>query len=296
MNRQTAGVSAPGVSAAGLSTAEFAVESVFYQGTYIRIETLERGIKKLVLMRPDVKNAMNAEMIAEISEQLARLSAISNEQEFRLLAIAGEGSAFCAGADLAYMKEQAQLGESKSYQDARNLGALFFRLANLPVPVLSFVQGAAIGGGLGLTVCSDYVLAADNAVFSTSEVRLGIVPGVISPYIVRKIGLAQSAGFMMAGNRMKAEDALQKGLANRVVPLAEFQSECNLVLAEFLLAGPNAARRTKQLLRKISPLPGHDLFEYTASSIAQARCSPEGQAGLSAYFEKKVAPWAEADL
>lgn len=264
---------------------------VFFSGKYLRVEKSERGVFKIILSRPEVKNALNAEMICELSAQLSALADIKNENEFRLLVLLGDGPVFCAGADLKYMRAQSALSEQRSLEDAKNLAELFFKLANQPVPVLSFVQGAAIGGGLGLAMCSDFVLATEDSLFATTEVRLGIVPGVISPYIVRRIGLAHCSDFMLSGTRLNAQLASQKGIVNRVVSSADFEKACTEVVEHFLNAGPCAARRTKELLLKIAPLPDRNLFDFTASSIARARCSPEGQAGLAAFFEKKPAPW-----
>lgn len=139
----------------------------------------------------------------------------------------------------------------------------------------------------------DYVLAEEGAVFATSEVRLGIVPAVISPYIVRRLGLAHAASLMMSGRRIGAEDAMRIGLVQSVASPEEFDRALQDVVLEFLQAGPHAARRTKALLKKAYPLPDSDVMEFTAGQIAEARCSHEGQAGLRAFFEKTAPPWAE---
>jgi enoyl-CoA hydratase/carnithine racemase len=169
---------------------------------------------------------------------------------------------------------------------------MFARLAGFPAPVLSFVRGAAIGGGLGLAVCSDFVLADPRAVFATSEVQLGLVPAVISPYIVRKLGLAQAAPLMLTGRRVQGREALGAGLAQRLVEDGETGAEAlSRVLGEFLRAGPGAARATRQLLLRSAPLPGPELAEPAAAAIAEARASGEGQAGLRAFFSKSAPPW-----
>lgn len=272
----------------------FPVLQSFYSGTCVRVESLAHGIQRMVLARPEVRNAFNAKMIEEISEALTRLAAIHLAADMRLLLIEGEGSVFCAGADLSYMKELSQAGEAESVRDARRLGQMFFRLANFPTPVVCFVKGAAIGGGLGLAACSDFVLAESNAVFATSEVLLGIVPGVISPYVIRKVGVGFAAPFMLTGRRMTAEECLLSGLVSRVVNISDDGAKTlEAVCGEFLMAGPNAARRTKELLRRVSPLPDPALFEHAAMSIAMARCSEEGQTGLQAFFDKQTPPWGQ---
>ena len=274
--------------------AQFPVEAIFRSGATVRVEALAKGVMRLVLARPQVRNAFNAPMIQELSAALAELAELPGEK-LRLLLLEGEGTVFCAGADLAYMKEQAEAGAEGNLENARELGRMFARLAGFPAPVVSFVRGAAIGGGLGLAVCSDFVLADPGAVFATSEVMLGLVPAVISPYIVRKLGLAHAAPLMLTGRRILARDALASGLVQRLVEPEETGEEAlDKVLREFLCAGPRAARATRELLRRIAPLPGPDLFEHTAGAIAAARASSEGQAGLQAFFQKSAPSWNRA--
>jgi len=272
----------------------FPVEGIYFQGETLRVESLPHGVKRLVLSRPELRNAFNEKMMAELSEAFTRLAATRIAAELRLLVLAGDGPVFCAGADLSYMKKQAESGEPASLRDARALGQMFFRLAQMPVPVIAAVKGAAIGGGFGLAVCSDYVLAEESALLATTEVRLGIVPGVISPYIVRKLGVAFAQTFMLSGERRTASshECRASGLVSRTVGTDEdFDAALESTLVSFLQAGPDAARRTKELLRRISPLPAPDIFELTAANIAQARCSEEGRAGLTAFFDRKAPPW-----
>jgi len=274
--------------------AQFPLEATFFAGATVRAEALAHGVMRLVLDRPQVRNAFNAQMIRELSQVLLDLAALPGDR-LRLLLLEGEGDVFCAGADLAYMKEQAAAEPARNLENARELGLMFSRLGGFPAPVVSCVQGAAIGGGLGLAVCSDFVLADPKAVFATSEVMLGLVPAVISPYIVRKLGLAHAAPLMLTGRRILAREALVSGLVQRLVEPAESTEEALAkVLREFLGAGPQAARATRELLRRIAPLPGPELFEVTARTIAAARASSEGQAGLQAFFNKTVPPWDQA--
>ncbi len=265
-----------------------------FNGQTLLVRHAGYGVVRLILNRPSVRNAFNAEMIAELSDVLAELAATRDENKMRVLVVEGAGQHFCAGADLVYMKAQAQAGEPQSLRDARLLGTLFFRLASFPTTVVAAVRGAAIGGGFGLACCSDVVVCESSSVFATSEVRLGIVPGVISPYIVRKLGAGRAAPFMLSGERLTAEQALRIGLVNTVVASPDessFYKALAEVVSEQLKAGPNAARRTKELLRRIHPLPDPGLFEFTASSIALARCSPEGRHGLEKFFEKQSPDW-----
>jgi methylglutaconyl-CoA hydratase len=272
---------------------ELPVESIEFEGTNIRVESLPLGVKRLVLARPRVRNAFDESTMSEIKSELDRMAVSLDPEQMRLLVFAGEGKLFSAGADIGYMRRLAERGEEESLVDARKLAKMFHQLSDFPAPVVGAVHGAAIGGAFGLTVCMDYVLAAEGTVFSTAEVRLGIVPGVISPYIVRRLGLANAASIMMSGRRIGAEEAMRIGLVQSVATPDSFDDALQDVILEFLHAGPYAARRTKKLLKKAYPLPDAELVEYTANHIAQARCSEEGQAGLTAFFDKIPAPWAK---
>lgn len=272
---------------------QFPREGVFLAGETLEVEALASGVLRLTLKRPEVRNAFNGLMIQELSRAVTELAAIPDANALRVLLLEGEGTVFCAGADLAYMKDQAAASPERNLETARELGRMFRRLAAFPVPVVSYVRGAAIGGGLGLAVCSDFVLSDASAVFATSEVMLGLVPAVISPYIVRKLGLAVAAPLMLTGRRIQAGEALRCGLVQRLVEPSESSEEAlSRVLGECLAAGPRAARATKDLLLRIAPLPDPELFEFTAATIAAARVAPEGQAGLEAFFHKAAPPWA----
>ncbi len=267
------------------------MNKVHYSGQNIRVEKYPYGVKKLIFTRPDIRNAFHAAMIEEINLILLQMKAIKDENEMRLLIIEGEGKVFCAGADLTYMKDQAKNTEEQNVNDAQALGKMFYNLADFPCPVLSFVKGAAIGGGLGLVACSDYVLAEENTIVATSEVLLGIVPAVISPYIIRKIGVGNAAPFLLTGKKMSALECEKIGLVSKVTDALELNKELEKVTLEFIMAAPSAARRTKELIKNASPLPNPNQFEFTVQQIAKARCSEEGKAGLSSFFEKTTPFW-----
>jgi methylglutaconyl-CoA hydratase len=268
------------------------VERIVTKTSTLRVESLSLGVKRIVLARPDVRNALDETMINELRDVLDHLATLPDPEQMRLLLLAGEGKVFCAGADVGYMKRAGAKGFEESFEDAKALASLFYKLADFPTPVVAVVQGAAIGGGLGLTVCSDYVLAEEAAVLATSEVLLGIVPGVISPYVVRRIGLSAAAPLMLTGRRIDAREALASGLVSRVVPGAELEQALQEVVLDFLAAGPEAQRRTKELLKRAQPLPGPELIDFTAEAIARARSSPEGRKGLEAFFSKAPPAWA----
>jgi methylglutaconyl-CoA hydratase len=257
----------------------------------LRLETRDHGVKQIILSRPEVRNAFDETMIADLKEVLRELAAVSDPEQVRLLVLSGEGPVFSAGADVNYMMRLAASEESESLVDARALAQLFYALAAFPTPVVCAVRGAALGGGLGLAVCADFVLAEESATFATTEVRLGIVPGVISPYVVRKIGGGSAAPLLLSGRRVKAPEAKALGLVHQVVSPDGLDAGLDDVILEFLHAGPEAARRTKQLLLRAAPLPTPEHIELTARAIATARCSAEGQTGLASFFNKKTPPW-----
>jgi len=271
---------------------DFPVERILTRATAVRVEALSLGVKRIVLSRPHARNAFDETMMEELRDVLEHLASIPDPQQMRLLLVEGEGKVFSAGADLGYMKRIAAKSEAESVEDAKTLARLFYRLADFPTPVIAVVQGAAIGGGLGLAVCADYVLADEDAFFATTEVLLGIVPGVISPYIVRKIGLAHGAPMMLTGRRLTAREAEDIGLVQRVARPSDRAAALQDAVLDFLAAGPEAARRTKALLKEASPLPGPELLDFTAQQIAEARCSPEGKMGLEAFFSKAPPAWA----
>ena len=269
----------------------FAYQGLRFRGERLRVEQLEHGVARLVLARPERRNAFDAAMIAELSSALFDLSVL-DPQELRVLLLAGEGSVFCAGADLAYMQAQAARSPEENLADARRLGAMFHRLAAFPAPVICAVQGAAMGGGFGLAACADLVLAEASAVFAVSEVRFGLVPALISPYVVRKLGVGRAAPLMLSGRRFEGAEAQALGLVHHVIQPGE--SMAALVsrhLGEWLKAGPEAARRTKALLMREAPLPDAELAEVLARAIAEVRGGAEAHAGLQAFFEKSAAPW-----
>jgi len=269
------------------------VEGLLFEGATLRVEALAHGVKRLVLDRPGVRNAFNVVMVQELDRALADCAAIPDPAAMRVLLLEGAGPVFCSGADLATMQAQGAATAAENLQAARELGRMFARLASFPAPVVCVVRGAAIGGGLGLAVCSDFVLAEEGAVFATPEVMLGLAPALIGPYVVRRLGLAHAAPLMLSGRRLRGREALAIGLVQQLLdPSEPVEEAVARVLREFLAAGPQAARTTRELLLRISPLPGPDLAGFTAQALAALRAGPEAQAGLQAYFGRTPPPWA----
>lgn len=274
-----------------MSLEAFPLERRIFEGERLGGDLLAHGVGRLRLTRPTLRNAFDGLMVEELTRCLEAFAAL-DALALRVLLLEGEGPVFCAGADLGYMRAQAESGLERNLADARALAGMFQRLAAFPAPVVCVVQGAALGGGLGLAVCSDVVIAEAAATFGTTEVRLGIVPGVISPFVLRKVGLAHGGPLMLTGKRIGAEEACAIGLVQQVAkPDASLETCVLAALGDQLQAGPQAARCTKALLLRAHPLPDPDWTEFTVQAIAQARGSEEGQAGLSAFLEKGVAPW-----
>jgi methylglutaconyl-CoA hydratase len=275
-----------------ISLSLFPLEQVAYRGEAMRLDVLAHGVLRLSLARPRARNAINGAMIAESECIFAWMDA--HAAEARVLLLQGEGEVFCAGADLTYMRAMAGAPEKENLADAKRLGGLFRRIAGSPIPVVCHVQGAALGGGLGLVACSDYAVAQGSAVFAMPEVRLGLIAGVIGPYVVRKLGLARAAPLMQTGTRISAREALQAGLVQRVVePTEDAEDVLSQALFSFLQGGPKAVRRTRELLRILAPLPDPNTADTAARIIAQVRASDEARLGLEARAAKSQPPWVK---
>jgi methylglutaconyl-CoA hydratase len=262
-----------------------------------RFATLEllldsRGLATLWLDRPDVNNAFNAQMIDELHEALTQ---VQGDSRVRLLVLRGRGQHFSAGADLRWMQASAQLGLEANLAEARRLSDLMHRLYTLPLPTLAVVRGAAFAGALGLVSCCDMAIAADDARFSLSEVRLGLAPAVISPYVVRAIGARATRRYTLTGDRFTAADALALGLLAEVSTAPALDNLVTRWTANLLRNGPQAMRASKALLTQVTEGSlDEPLRRRTEQVIAELRSSPEGQEGMCAFLEKRTPAWQEA--
>jgi methylglutaconyl-CoA hydratase len=259
-------------------------------GQTVRVERLDDGVHHLVLARPAARNALDAAMIAELANALDTLATMP-EPELRLVVLRGEGDTLCSGADLGYMRGQGGQGRETNRADADLLPGVFRRLAAMPVPVVGVLRGAAMGGGLGLVACCDFVIAEDTAVVALPEVRLGLLPAVIGPYLLRKIGLSHTQALAFSGRRHTAEEAQRMGLVHQVVTPGDLPLSLAKVVVELLRGGPQAMRRTKHLYLQLSPLPSAMVETLTAATIAEARASDEARAGIEAFLARQRAPW-----
>ncbi len=259
--------------------------------TNIQLETDPRGFATLWLNRPEKNNAFNAEMIREL---ILALDVVQADGSLRFLLLRGRGRHFSAGADLAWMQHAATLDYDANLADSHELGELMERLYRLPLPTLAVVQGAAFGGAFGLVACCDMALGARDAQFSLSEVRIGLTPAVISPYVVQAIGERAARRYALTAERFSGERARELGLLAECYPAEELDAGTGEWVANLLLNSPQAMQVTKALLSEVGPgALSPQLRERCESIIAAIRISAEGQQGLNAFLNKRKPVWQE---
>ena len=243
----------------------------------------------VTLNRPEVHNAFDDQLIAELTQTLQRAA---DNPDVRVVVLTGTGKSFSAGADLNWMRRMAVYTEEENYHDAMALGELMMTLNRLPKPTIARVNGAAYGGGVGLIACCDIAIGVSDAQFALTEVKLGLIPAVISPYVVAAIGEKKSRRYFLTGERFSAPQAMALGLLNEVVPADELDTVVNRVAASLLEAGPVAQAEAKDLISSVSHRPVTDsLIADTAERIAHLRISTEGQEGLAAFLDKRKPNW-----
>jgi methylglutaconyl-CoA hydratase len=248
----------------------------------------EGPVAFLTLNRPEVRNAFNDEVIAELT---ACAADIRESPEVRVAVLAGAGTHFCAGADIAWMQQMRHATETENREDALRMAAMFGALDTLPVPLVARIQGAAIAGGTGLASVCDIVVAAEDAVFGFTEVRLGIVPAVISPFALAKIGIGAARELFLTGARFSATRARELGLVHEIVPEEALDLAVGRYVKELMSAAPGAISRIKALIRTVAGRPPAEVASLTAETIARQRVSPEGQEGLTAFLDKRAPTW-----
>jgi len=252
----------------------------------IKLEQKE-GISTVWLNRPEVHNAMNARMINELTEVFQNF----DDDEIRVVVLRGKGKSFCAGADLNYMKEIAAFGFEENKADSLKLARLFQTIYDCPFPTIAIVHGSVFGGANGLLAACDIVLATKDTTFAFSEVKLGIAPATIAPFVIRRIGEFGAKELMITGKRFKGQEALKWHLVNETAPANELEDKVNELINEIKRNGPKAVRTTKNLIRSVVKNEHDDILEYTATLIAQLRAAEEGQEGMAAFLEKRKAKW-----
>ncbi|MCC5812987.1 MAG: enoyl-CoA hydratase/isomerase family protein [Ectothiorhodospiraceae bacterium] len=253
--------------------------------------TIRDGIATLMLNRPERHNAFDDVLIADLTAELTRLEFLD---EVRVVVLAGAGKSFSAGADLNWMKRMAGYSREDNYRDAMALAELMETLDALTKPTIARVQGAAFGGGVGLVACCDIAIASDAASFCLSEVRLGLIPAAISPYVTKSVGEKQARRYFITAERFDAVEARRIGLVHEVVPADELNARIGELTAQMRGNGPLAMAAAKQLARDVSRAPvDRGMMDDTSRRIADIRVSPEGQEGIGAFLEKRKPAWTK---
>lgn len=244
----------------------------------------DAGVAHVHLARPDVRNAFNAELIRELHETFERLA---SDPHVRAIVLAGEGKVFCGGADINWMRAALDLSHDENRRDAERMSDMFRAIDRCSKPVIARIHGAALGGGAGLAAVCDIVIASDDTIFGFTEVKLGIIPAVISPFVLAKIGRSNARALFLTGERFSAARAQAIGLVHQVVAANMLDAEVDGVLAELRTAGPQAVATAKALIADVHDANDESGRAITTNAIASQRVTPEGQEGLRAFLERR---------
>ena len=243
----------------------------------------------LWLNRPEVRNALNSEIQEHLDKNLKELEKQNN---VRVIVLAGRGQAFSAGGDLNRMEQAAKMTKARNRREAEKFAALLQRIYRYPKPVVARVHGPAFAGGMGLVAACDLVVAAEEAEFCLPEVRIGLVPAMISPYVARALGEPQTRRYMLTGERLAAPEAQRLGFVHECVPQAELDGAVEKITSHLAKAGPNALKQAKKLLARIAAAPiGPGLAGETAALLAEVRAGAEAREGIRAFLEKRKPAW-----
>ena len=258
---------------------------------YTTIQTRhEHEVGTITFNRPDIHNAFNSTVISELS---AAFGEMERDPANRAVVLTGAGKSFCAGADLNWMRGVIHQSFDENLAESNALADLFWQIYSFKRLVIGRINGAAIGGGTGFVAVCDMAIAASSAVFSFSEVKIGVVPACIGPYVVKKMGEGKARELFITGERMKAERALEVGLVNRVVDDAQLDSEVAALINSLLSSGPEAVAMAKRLVAGVGGMSPEEFRPWTAEMIAKLRVSPEGQEGMDAFLNKRSPNWVK---
>jgi methylglutaconyl-CoA hydratase len=252
------------------------------------LQRREGSVEYLSLNRPDVRNAFNDDVITEIT---AWAQAAHQDSSLRVVVLSGEGKVFSAGADANWMAKMIGYSHEENVRDATRMAEMFFALDTLPAAVVGRIHGAALGGGAGLAAICDIAVAEETAAFGFTETKLGILPAVISPYVVPKIGPSAARELFLTGMRFPALRAKEIGLVHAVVPMTQLDDTLHRYVDELLSASQSGIAASKALIPKVTSLGARDAMAITSAAIAAQRVSPEGQEGLRAFLEKRKPAW-----
>lgn len=248
-------------------------------------------VGRITLNRPEVRNAFNDELIADIT---AAFIDLGKRDDVRCIVLSAAGTAFCAGADLNWMRRMADYSYNENLEDAGKLATMLHTIAACPKPTIAAVQGDVYAGGTGLVAACDIAVAADTAHFCVSEVKIGLIPATISPYLIRAMGLRASQRYWLTAERFTATEALQMGLVTQVVSIDGLNATVDRLSKALCLASPSAVRLTKKLIAAVVEKPiTHELIAHTVKEIALVRSSSEGKEGVSAFLQKRLPSWIE---
>ncbi len=255
----------------------------------LTVDINDQGTATFTLNRPEVHNALNGELIDELTAALTKLS---DENDVRVMVLAANGNSFSAGADLAWMRKMADASEQENYKDAMHLAELLQVIDGLPKPTIARIHGAVYGGAIGLVACCDIAIASERAIFSLSEAKLGLVPAVISPYVVRAIGGRAARRYFQSAERFDAAQARHIGLIHEVVAADKLDASMQGLIDHLLTAGPDAQAAAKRLIEEVDGTRIDDkLVQSTAQMNARMRKTKEGREGISAFLDKRKPTW-----
>ena len=262
--------------------------------TYSTLEiAVSGGVARVALNRPDVHNAFDETLIAELTHVVRTFDA---DPSIRVLILEGRGKSFCAGADLHWMKKMAGFTQSENLADANSLAAMLSALNGMSKPTIARVHGAAYGGGVGLVACCDIAIGTPQASFALSETRLGLIPAAISPYVIEAIGARAARRYFLSAERFGAEEARRLGLLHELVAEAELDAAVDRLIATLVDAGPQAQAEAKLLIRAVAQRPiDQGVIGDTAKRIARVRATPEGKEGVAAFLGKRKPAWVSRD-
>jgi methylglutaconyl-CoA hydratase len=250
---------------------------------------IRAAVAIVTLNRPDVHNAFDEDLIAELTTALERLD---RDQSVRAVVLTGAGKSFCAGADLNWMKRMASFSRPQNLADAKALANMLQKLNRLSKPTIARVHGAVFGGGVGLVACCDIAVGELNAIFALSEARLGLIPATIAPYVIEAIGARAARRYFLSGERFTAAEAFRLGLLHELAPLPELDGMINEILGALVTAGPVAQAECKALIRAVAQRPTDaSVIADTARRSARVRVSPEAREGVAAFLGKRKASW-----
>jgi methylglutaconyl-CoA hydratase len=255
-------------------------------GETVTLSAETAGVSRITIARPDRKNAFDAALIAELTAAVERV-----DPSARAVVLQSEGDTFCAGADVEWMRGMADYSLDQNIADSKALAGMFRALYDLDMPLVARVQGAAFGGGAGLVAVADLAVASTEASFAFTETRLGILPAVVSPYVVRKIGPARATALFVTGSRIDAKRAHEIGLVERLVEPTDLDAAVGRVLDAILSGGPKAVNAAKRLVREVEGRTVDEVADLTVKRIAEIRVTHEGQEGLRAFLERRDPRW-----